>query len=274
MTRNRLILLATGLCAFVIFSSNSGGYTAAEVASDPINAGCSCHGAAVGSGSLQLFVKDQLGVAQTTYLAGSVYTVEVVLFSSIANNEAGMQSIALNTANQPIGQISNAIMPTQLGFDTADKFIYQNTDLVGPITVSGNQTTWQYTWIAPTINDGPARFFAIANDADGNGTQTGDNIFHTNTTLQFAAPASVDDLEATIQSIYPNPTNNDLNIDLNDNVSGAVNVHIMNLSGQCVKRVTENSTSISVDVSNLNSGNYIISIENKGKVANKQFIKF
>lgn len=70
-------------------------------------------------------------------------------------------------------------------------------------------------------------------------------------------------------SIYPNPTSDLLMIDNTENVQ---NIEIMNLCGQVV--LTNNALNTqSVDVSNLQSGIYYISLLTNNEKIVKKFIK-
>lgn len=266
--------------AFFILSSNSGGYTSSEVASTAATStgGCSCHGMANAGGQLQMVVKNSIDVPVQTYTHGNFYKVEITLFSGVANGEAGMQSTVQDQAGNPVGDIS-LLQPTQTRLDTSaggKPFVSHNTDLVGPITtVSGSNqiTVWEYTWVAPTTGSVNVDFYAVANDANGNSMASGDVVYRTNNTLTYEAPASVNDLEAAIQNMYPNPVSDNLNFRLGENIDGDVNVHVFSLNGQCLKRSVENGSTISIDLSDLNSGNYIISLENDGKTVTKPFTK-
>jgi|GEM_PF-3199613 len=265
--------------AFFILSSNAGGYTSAEVASNAgtSTGGCSCHGAAVTGGQLQMVIKNSIDAPVQKYTHGNFYTVEVTLFSGIANGQAGMQSTVLDAAGFGIGDISLQ-QPTQTRLDTiaGKPTVSHNTDLVGPITTiagSNEITVWKYTWVAPTTGSANIDFFAVANDANGNSMSSGDFIYRTNTTLIFEAPASVNDLDAALQNMYPNPVSSNLNFDLGASINGEVKVHIFSLNGQCLLRTVENGSNISLDLGHLKSGNYIISLENDGKTVSKPFIK-
>ena len=68
-------------------------------------------------------------------------------------------------------------------------------------------------------------------------------------------------------SLYPNPVQNILNIDLNTNSN--IEVQIVNLAGQVI--ITSRETSI--DVSNLSQGIYFANIVTNGQVFTRKFIK-
>ena len=74
-------------------------------------------------------------------------------------------------------------------------------------------------------------------------------------------------------SIYPNPVNNVLNINFNQQIKNA-QISIMNISGQTIKRLsTENTTKFEMNTSNLPSGIYFARIFADGKITTLKFIK-
>ena len=92
-----------------------------------------------------------------------------------------------------------------------------------------------------------------------------DNIYlHKNTVL------SNDNFASTKVKLYPNPTSSILNVEAN----GAIqNIAVYNVLGQEVMNKHTEGTSISLDVSSLNSGIYVIKTMIDGNVSSTKFIK-
>lgn len=92
-----------------------------------------------------------------------------------------------------------------------------------------------------------------------------DNIYlHKNTVL------SNDSFASTKVKLYPNPTSSILNVEAN----GAIqNIAVYNVLGQEVMNKQTEGTSISLDVSSLNSGIYVIKTMIDGNVSSTKFIK-
>jgi len=92
-----------------------------------------------------------------------------------------------------------------------------------------------------------------------------DNIYlHKNTTL------STDSFAATKVKLYPNPTSNILNIEAAVNIQ---NIAIYNVLGQEVMNKENNGTSVSIDVSGLNLGIYVVKTTIDGNESSTKFIK-
>lgn len=82
--------------------------------------------------------------------------------------------------------------------------------------------------------------------------------------------ASVDDLKKFNFSAYPNPATNNLTISASKNIE---NVAIFNVIGQKVMSVAPNSNTKSLDVSNLNTGVYILKATIEGIQGSYKFVK-
>ena len=92
-----------------------------------------------------------------------------------------------------------------------------------------------------------------------------DNIYlHKNTVL------STDSFAVSKIKLYPNPTSNVLNI---ESVGTIQNIAIFNVLGQEVMNKTTNESLLSLDVSGLNAGIYVIKTVIDGTVSSTKFIK-
>lgn len=92
-----------------------------------------------------------------------------------------------------------------------------------------------------------------------------DNIYlHKNTVL------SSDSFAVSNVKLYPNPTSNILNI---ESVGTIQNIAIINVLGQEVMNKTANESLLSLDVSGLNAGVYVIKTVIDGTVSSTKFIK-
>ncbi len=75
-----------------------------------------------------------------------------------------------------------------------------------------------------------------------------------------------------VESIYPNPSHNDLNIQFNMTPNAAV-ISIYNTLGECLLNETSNSISVKINTSSFANGVYFISIRNGETVFQEKFIK-
>ena len=72
-------------------------------------------------------------------------------------------------------------------------------------------------------------------------------------------------------SLYPNPANNMLNLQLPENEKGIVS--ILEIEGKNLMTINAETKNLSIDISSLPKGFYIISYQNEQGVANTKFIK-
>jgi len=78
--------------------------------------------------------------------------------------------------------------------------------------------------------------------------------------------------EVTDYKIYPNPTNNNLTLQLN-NVENNCNIIISDVVGKIVSKQDINSNTTTLDVQNYKSGIYFITIQNGNNISTEKFIK-
>lgn len=92
-----------------------------------------------------------------------------------------------------------------------------------------------------------------------------DNIYlHKNTIL------SSDNFNVIRVKLYPNPTSNILNIEATSNIQS---IAVYNVLGQEIMNREANDSTISIDVSSLNSGIYVIKTMIDGNISSTKFIK-
>ncbi|WP_299276092.1 T9SS type A sorting domain-containing protein [uncultured Psychroserpens sp.] len=85
---------------------------------------------------------------------------------------------------------------------------------------------------------------------------------------------SVDDIETTSSfTVYPNPTNALLNIEITSSEAGLTYQVFDILGKQIISKNLESERLSQIDVSNWNSGLYLIKISNGDKTETKRFIK-
>lgn len=89
-------------------------------------------------------------------------------------------------------------------------------------------------------------------------------------TIVKSSTASIDELKKFNFSAYPNPTSNNLTVSASKNIE---NVEIFNLIGQKVMSLTPNTNNKTIDVSNLNTGVYILKATIEGIKGSYKFVK-
>jgi len=88
----------------------------------------------------------------------------------------------------------------------------------------------------------------------------------------------LDDLQSKTSNfeIYPVPANNYLNVRFTDKQEAVFSIEIQDISGKIIEKITDlpvSSTETKIDVSNLNSGIYILKLYSEKFAFSKKFIK-
>lgn len=108
---------------------------------------------------------------------------------------------------------------------------------------------------------------AYAKDEDG----TSGNIVRK--TINFSH-VSIDEIESEDISIYPNPADNKINIELHDEQIESAQIEIIDTTGRSIYiNNTSSNNEISIDVSNLSKGIYFIKLNTEDRQYIQKFIK-
>lgn len=137
-------------------------------------------------------------------------------------------------------------------------------DISNPINNQTEVKNWQSKDFALNGNREAIKQFLIT-VAGKTGVYYLDNVY-----MYVAGTASVDNNELLGFSMYPNPTNNRLNISAKETIKSA---EVYSILGKKVMSVEVNSTSKSIDVSNLTNGVYLVKYNVNDKVGTAKFVK-
>lgn len=255
----------------IVLQSNKDGHNMI-VANNPTTAGCSCHGPAVSSTNnvLKVEVLDPSNNPITAYVPNTNYTVRVILSKNNANNAAGFQATIFNS-----GTSIQAGTPSPGTLVTADNIggtVVANHSQKDVTSLKvGNLVTWEFPWKSPLIASSNITVSVVANDANDDDVVGGDAIVYQTVFLSKDA-VGVKDYSKGIDALYPNPTSGKLVLDLESAKASVIS--ISSITGQLVKQLNATGNKVNLDVSELNNGNYIISIAQDGNFARQQFVKF
>jgi hypothetical protein len=133
---------------------------------------------------------------------------------------------------------------------------------------------------APIFNNDSLFFEYIMSNCGSNITSGGNvmNVFNSfNSANGGISGIKNDNKDDLGLSIIQNPVSNDVNLQISTKKEGNVVINIYNLNGQSLlafnKSLSKGLNQISIDVSNLNSGLYILSIYDKNEVKTLKFVK-
>lgn len=167
-----LVVLFSGLIAVEQAYTNSGGPPTGHTGAPGESTCISCHtGSSLNPGNALRTLVFNGNVGLTSYVPGTTYTV-VYTASNPATAVFGFQMIAKRANGTNVGTfIVTSPAQTQL----VSGYLQQ--------TFSGSQATpagsksWSFSWTAPAAGAGTVSFYVATNIANGNGSDSGDEIY-------------------------------------------------------------------------------------------------
>lgn len=182
MRRVQLALLLVLLFSVLMLLSRSGGPAAVgslQVSGAPGEGSCAdCHFGGLNNGSAAILQAGGAG----GYNPGQTYTMQV----QIADPDAvrgGFQLSVRNALNQSAGTLT-AGAGSQVLILGGRQYIEHNSSFV---FFTGGLATWNFSWTAPLINQGPLTFYASTNAADFTGDESEDDVYNTILSLSTLA---------------------------------------------------------------------------------------
>ena len=192
----------------------------------------------------------------SSYVPGQVYTLTLTVANS-TNPKAGCNIAA--TAGTFAAGTGTKLKSSQITHTT-------------PKAAVSGVTTFTCSWTAPATT-GAVTFNAVGNAVNGNGTDdSGDQWNTTSITISGAFPASVNDIQTTTITCYPNPANDF--IIAKGISSNAKTIVLYNLNGQTiVPSYTFENDLCKIDCKNLTAGIYFLSAIVDGQTIRSSFTK-
>lgn len=259
MKKNYLFtaLLALPILSFFLVS-NSGGFTSGASGS-PGDGGNTCSGCHSG-GNFNAVPTIVTNIPDTGYELGKTYNVTVSVASSSIRH--GFQITAEDAKETKVG-----------GFQAGDgsRSILSSKSLTH--TSAGTaQKSWTFFWTAPSVDKGDITFYVAVNATNASGGTSGDQVVTVNKKVGVSTTLGVSDFESDGFAIYPNPASDVMTIDLANETQAEVK--FFDFTGKVVKSTSVNSSKNTIDVSDLSSGIYHVSVKTaKGTVTKSIAIK-
>ena len=193
-----------------------------------------CHAAMGGAqdGSSQNILTVADGITPiTSYVPGQTYNVTLTLQSNPAKR--GFSATALDGTNTMAGTFTgSAIGKTQVNAASGREYATH--------TVDGNEASeltsgfWLWEWTAPATDVGQVTFYVASNEANDNGTSTGDVIYTSFHPINSAA--GVEEVEETISALTAgfSAANNKLILDFTTISTDDMYVNVVDMNGRSV----------------------------------------
>jgi len=223
----------------------------------PGDNGANCTGCHSGTPINQEFMIYSAELLVQGYSPGQLYNFFVIAVDDNAN-KFGFEATAEDASGNKVGTF-------QAGFLGATQTINNSKAIthtaLGNIPVVDSGTIWMFTWTAPPTTVGTITFYAAINAANGNGANSGDQIYLT----QFpSSPATgiIDRNENNALGLYPNPSTGIVNMN-ESMVQSGDKIEVLNIAGQLVYYRTLSAGENKIDLSQLDKGVYFVKLGNR-----------
>jgi hypothetical protein len=279
----KIILFASSLCAIAVASvlqspdahSRSAGAPAQHAGAPADNSGqtCSKSGCHNTNPATDRDGMVSSNVPETGYIPGETYSITVSV------EQAGISKFGFQaTAQDEAGNLQGSYVftnPTETQHPTIGSASiltkYITHTAAGNTTSTPGSKSWSFDWVAPAAGTGEVNFYCAVNCANGNGNNSGDQIFKDVLTLQESISTSLNLNDANdLNHVFPNPSSGQqVQIVVPQNAS----VVIYDATGKLVMQSTMTKGQNTIDVSALESGVYFMSFEQNGKRQIKRFLR-
>jgi len=128
---------------------------------------------------------------------------------------------------------------------------------------------WSFEWTSPAVDVGPVTFYVALNESNLDFNTTGDQIH----LKQSSATLSIDSAIFTDLNIYPNPSQDVVTIDLPSHLERDTNIIVFDFLGKQILAKDLNAVSNTLDVSEWQSGVYLMQIKHEDASITKRFVK-
>lgn len=239
-----VLFVGLGVVFFTMKSDSNGKY----------NNGTSCGNC---HGNLNAATTVVITGLPSTYTPGQTYNLGVAI-TNATNTKAGFNLLVSGgTLNAGTGSKVNGAK-TQITH-------------TAPMNATGTTTTFNFTWTAPTTIM-PVNFSAVGNAVNGDNSDSQADQWNTTTnTISGAWPASVNDINTSAITCYPNPATSQIIL---DGVHATDQIVVYSLFGQKVNTTcTYNASKCSIDIAALATGTYYVHGVVNGKHVQTSFIK-
>lgn len=263
-------LAAVGIA--VLLTSSSGGRAFATNSGNTGAPGegttcVTCHGSGF-STSVSMTVQDTNGNTVSSYVPGSIYTIDFTVNSTGAVRW-GYQLTSLNSSNGAIANFSNPSTNTRLVSLSNGRQYAEH---------AGKSTTPSFSvdWTAPVAGTGNVTFYGAGAAVDNNGGRRGDGAAVTNLTLTENVNVGIEEQELQEEfKVYPNPANEFIYIEPSTKKASNANVSILNNLGQIVSTSHLDAKTNGVQkifIGELDKGVYFLKIDRGSEVSGQKII--
>ncbi|MFL5762985.1 MAG: choice-of-anchor V domain-containing protein [Bacteroidia bacterium] len=204
------------------------------------------------------------------YLPGVTYTITASI--SVAGvNKYGFEISPQGTTGAKKGTMI-VTTPTDMQLISSAKYMtHKSTGTAG----TGGRT-WSFNWTAPALGSGNVTFYGAFVAANGNGSDTGDHVHLSSMMVSQDPTAGIAEQERNDSwSVYPNPAVDKIFMSTLDQDNTITAITLSDITGKQIKTLTKNDLSENngLDIGDLQSGMYVLTIRSEKGTATKKIIK-
>ncbi|GAB4313101.1 MAG: hypothetical protein Kow00127_03980 [Bacteroidales bacterium] len=216
----------------------------------PGDGGHNCTDCHAGTPITQEFWILNTDLALNGYSPGETYDIMVIGVDPDAQ-KFGFEATAEDANGSKVGTFQAGMMGMTQVINNGKSITHT---ALGNTPLADTGTLYMFTWTAPSEPVGDITFYAAINAANGNGNNSGDQIYLS----QFTASPAVGIARNAVASlnVYPNPGNGYFKV--TGFTGNDSEVEVFNLTGQVVFRTVLNTSPAKLNLSHLDEGVYFI----------------
>lgn len=209
----------------------------------------------------------------TKYVAGTVYDAEVQISTTTAPSGFGFQALVLKDSDNAAinAWANNSTSNTRISNANGRQYFEQQG--------IASDNVMKAEWTAPVAGTGDVSFYVVGNAVNGNGAISDDLIANKKVTFtEMTVSTSKLELLGISLDVFPNPTTENLFLNINANEVKDFAINIYDLNGK--RLLTENVTAqigdnrFGFEVADFAKGIYFIEINNGEISTSQRFVKF
>ncbi|MBL0049027.1 MAG: T9SS type A sorting domain-containing protein [Bacteroidetes bacterium] len=240
-----------------------------------------CHNSyAVNSGGGSITISSS-NMTNWQYIPGQVYHINVTV-ARAANSLFGVGFEALKASgNTPAGTFtittsgSTGIKSATIGGVVRPNIVHKLNGGIG-----NGSKVFSFDWVAPSTNVGNIIFYAAGDACNNDGNESGDYVYTTTQTITPASTTGITNVmsENGLLKVYPNPAHSEITVDYTLNSPSQVQISILNLGGQRILSLLNETQFGGFYTEQFNLGNqlpkgvYLVSLESSGERKLKKLI--
>ncbi len=227
-----------------------------------------CHNVPINIGNAQIAIV--FGENEMEYFADSTYTIKVKITDPLTTRN-GFEILALDENIQNTGTWE-LTEPDKMKIISG--FSDPNKKYVTHLEAGNQQDEWTMRWKAPAGDVGKITFYASVLSANDNGQNTGDEVYNTNISIDFAEPLPTEDTKEKTLKVYPVLSTSGFNVEL-PMVNEPFHISLLQEDGNVLKEMKVKYGGLHYfEALDFPSGLYFLLIESKSfRSVEKVFIR-